>query len=340
MTVGVRGIRLLDRRLAGNFSAVVERSLVEDRVLSRILKTTGRVTPHKEETMFELTSRSGKVMALFIALILLLTVPAIVSAQVEGGGDGQEGDEQSDEQAEAEAKAAADARKLLEEHRSKIKDLFSATEVEFDEQGRLSIQYDFESGDQALSADWGPDIKSFKKRVRWSRGWEGGGAYAYRDHTIVIAEHGIWLHKAVWRDVEMDVEFQMITEIMKPGDIVAAVYVWDKNRRIVGSNIGEQCVKLNSALKPAANPIPRKHPLLTSGEERIFGFKLKDGVLTATHKGRATADTSESKKFLKKLAPGHAGFAWRGTYMKGYLIKITFKGNLDDEWLSEKLKAD
>ncbi len=291
-------------------------------------------------------------LMLSIFTLALLSVPAMVVAQVEGGRGSQEGkpkggdpqdegkevDEAAEKAAAAAAEAAAEAARLAAEHQRKIKDLFVATGVEFDIEGRVALEYNFEGGEQSIAADWGPRIEDFNKRVRWSRGWEGG-TYAYRHDTIVVAESGIWSHKAVWRDLEMDVQFQLITEIMKPGDIVAAVYTYDKGKRIVGSNIGEQCVSLNSSLKLVANPIPPQNPLLHSGEERTFGFKLKDGLFTATQMGRSSVDTAKSKNFLKKLTPGHAGFAWRGEYMKGYLIKVTLRGNLDDEWLSDQLNT-
>lgn len=241
------------------------------------------------------------------------------------------------EEEKAKAAAEAEAARLLAAKQKRICELFAATKAEFDPQGQLVLTYDFSGGDQGIAADWGPGIEAFKKRVRWSRGWEGGSGNHWRD-TIVVSEYGLWLHKAVWKEVAVDVQFQMLTEIMKEGDLVAAVFAWDKNRKLAGSNIGEQCIRIDAALKPTATPIPARYPVLHAAEERTFGLKLKDGVLAATQSGRAVVDTSKNDKFLSKLGPGHAGVAWRGDYMKGYLIKVVFSGTLDPEWLEKTLE--
>jgi hypothetical protein len=242
------------------------------------------------------------------------------------------------EEEKANQAAEAEAARLLAEKQKRICELFAASKAEFDPEGRLVLTYDFSAGEQGIAADWGPGIESFKKRVRWSRGWEGGSGEHYRD-TIVIAEYGVWLHKAMWKDVAVDIQFQMLTEIMKEGDLVAAVFSYDKNKRMVGSNVGEQCIRIDAALKPTGTPIPAKYPVLQAAEERTFGFRLKDGVLAATQSGRPIVDTAKNEKFLSKLGPGHAGVVWRGDYMKGYLIQVVITGTLDPEWTEKALKG-
>ena len=287
------------------------------------------------------------------ALILTLAgswgaFPSPLLAQDGGGeekpedgesGEGESGEEElSEEEKAAREKAAEEARQLAE-RQSAIALLFNATTVAWEEEtGRIILTYNFEDADHSIARDWVPEIPKFKKRVRWSRGWEGGAGID-RD-TIVVSEHGTWLHKAQWSEVEVDVDFHMITEIMKKGDLIAAVYAWDKGRRMAGSNIGEQLVRLSGSQKHTGNPMPRAFPLMHSDERRTFGYKLRDGVIAATQKGRVNFDSSKSKNFLKKLKPGHAGFTWKGEYMKGYLISFTMKGTLDPKWLEKALAGD
>lgn len=286
------------------------------------------------------------------AAIAIAALSASLPAQDGGGGSGggvpappappaPPADPPAEPTPEEKAKqeAEAEAARLAAEKRKKVAELFAATKAEYDEAGQLVLTYDFSAGDQSIAADWGPSVESFKKRVRWSRGWEGGSGEHWRD-TIVVSEYGTWLHKAVWTDVSVDVQFQMLTEIMKPGDLVAAVYSWDKNKRMAGSNVGEQCIRIDPSLKPTGAPIPAKSPVLHAAEERTFGFKLKGGVLAATLSGRPNGiDTSKSEKFLSKLGPGHVGVVWRGDYMKGYLVKVTIAGTLDPEWIEKALKG-
>jgi len=302
-------------------------------------------TPQPSECT-EPTSRSVSVTwTLLLSIIALTSIPFLPSVEptvLFAQDGGEEETELSDEEkrAKEEARKAAEAAaRELAERREGITNLFNATKIEFDPDGNVSLTYEFEESDKLVARDWGPEVERFKKRVRWSRGWEGGGSRVYRDDTIVVSEYGTWLHKAKWEEVEVDVEFHMITEIMKPGDIIAAVYSWNKNKRLVGSNIGEQILKLNASPKRAGNGIPRAFPLMHADEERTFGYRLKDGVFTATHSGRDTVDTSGQKSFLKKLTPGHVGFSWRGEYMKGFLLKVSMKGKLDKEWLSDQLES-
>jgi len=295
-------------------------------------------------------SRGARRALLLAVAILSALLPAVAVAQSGGGGEPVGGPPppvgppatpappaEPTEEEKAAAAAAAEAARLLAEKQKRICELFSASKAEFNPEGQLVLTYDFEGGDQSIATDWGPDIDTFKKRVRWSRGWEGGVGRTYRD-TIVVSEYGIWLHKAMWKDVAMDVQFQSLTEIMKEGDLVAAVFAWDKNKKIAGSNMGEQCVRIDPSLKPAGAPIPTKYPVLHSAEERTFGYKLKDGVLAATQSGRTIVDTAKNEKFLSKLGAGHAGVVWRGEYMKGYLLRVVLTGTPDPEWLDKALK--
>ena len=282
---------------------------------------------------------------LLLSIITLTSIPftpGITSSPLfaQDGGEEETDPSEEEKRAQEEARKAAEAAaRELAERIEGIRSLFNASKMEFDPDGSVALTYEFEESDKFVARDWGPEIERFKKRVRWSRGWEGGGSRVYRDDTIVISEYGTWLHKAKWKEVDVEVEFHMITEIMKPGDIVAAVYSWNKNKRLVGSNIGEQILKLNASPKRAGSGIPRAFPLMHADEERTFGYRLKDGVFTATHSGRNTVDTTGQKSFLKKLTPGHVGFSWRGEYMKGFLLKVSMKGELDEEWLSDQLKS-
>lgn len=285
----------------------------------------------------------GVLLLSLFASMGIMSAPSAF-AQDGGGEEKPEGEDESgepeltEEEKAAREKAAQEARELAARQKT-IAELFSATEVKWEkETGRIILTYSFENADHSIARDWVPEIPRFKKRVRWSRGWEGG-AGVDRD-TIVVSEHGTWLHKAQWTEVEVDVDFHMITEIMKKGDLIAAVYAWDKGRRMAGSNIGEQLVRLSASQKHTGKPIPRQAPLMHADERRTFGFKLQDGVIAATQKGRVNFDSKSQKNFLKKVKPGHVGFSWRGEYMKGYLISYTMRGTLDPEWLAKALSED
>jgi hypothetical protein len=221
--------------------------------------------------------------------------------------------------------------------KEKIRQLFVATKIEFEGSDRVILFYHFKKNDQHIAADFQPAIESIPKRMRWSRGYEG--YYTLWEHGVVVNRLGIWLHKAVWDDdVEFDFEYGSLSEIMKPADLIAAIYSWNKGKRIVGSNRGEQCVYLSKALKHAKAPIPRSAPsLITNGQKRHIGFRIEDDVFSAQTAGRTRASADESSKFLKNRAPGQVGIAWNGQWVKGMISSVTIKGTLDKEWLEKAL---
>ncbi|MFN0060040.1 MAG: hypothetical protein ACKVX7_16405 [Planctomycetota bacterium] len=233
----------------------------------------------------------------------------------------------------AEPPSGSDAAARLKE----ISRLFSATEVKFaEDQQTVIITYDLSTSETMAGEDFSPPVEKTNNRIRWARDHEGYSTFVGRG--IMIAEYGVWLHKAVWaQDVAMDVEFHYLSEIMKPRDIIAAVYAWDKGKRIVGSNVGRQCIKLSPDVKLSGPPIPEDAQIMRADEKRVFGFKLQHGVLAATVGGRKTVDTDSKPKFLSKPESGSVGLAWRGEYCKGAVTKITITGKLDKEWLAKQL---
>ena len=290
-----------------------------------------------------MTDTDGRARYWLLALALLVLwvgQPTSVLAQDSGDGAGETGESEEKELTPEEIAAAEKAReeaRALAEKRERIADLFSATSVEWDkETGDIVLIYRFEEADQSVALDWGPPIEKFKKRVKWSRGWEGGSR-SYRSDTIIVAEYGTWLHKAEWKNVSMDLEVHMLTEIMKKGDLLAAVYAWDKGKKMVGSNIGEQLVRLNAGQGHRGKPMPTAFPLLHADERRTFGYKLKDGVLAATQGKRQSVTTRDNPKFLKKIKPGHVGITWKGTYMKAAVIQTVIRGTLDPKWVEKEL---
>ena len=240
-------------------------------------------------------------------------------------------------QEESDGKKQGEKWEALEARKEGIRKLFYATKVEFDKEGKIILTYDFQKREQAIAEDFRPTIESVAKRMRWSRGWEGT-YYEWYKSGVVINKIGKWIHKAVWQDVDMEFEYGMLSEIMKKGDIVAAVYAWDKGKHMVGSNRGHQCIYLNSSLKHVKSPLPKTFPPLMKNTQKLtFGLRMKQGVLTATKMGRDVVDTSSKPNYLKKLKPGHVGIAWNGQWVKGIILNIKISGVLDEEWLTKEL---
>ena len=214
--------------------------------------------------------------------------------------------------------------------------LFHATSSEVLEEGRVRLVYNFESKDGSLLQDWSPDIESTKRRIRWSQGMEG--TFDTVEDGLVIADRGVFLHKGTWSpDVKVQVDYLSMANGAEK-DLLATIYSYDRNKRIVGSQIGVQCVRLSKQLKRKGKAIPRRlTDLLPSSQKINFGMELKDEVFSSLRSGSKRADTAGEKKFLQKLQSGKVGLAWRGN-VNGFIFKITIEGKLDHDWLSGESK--
>ncbi len=215
-----------------------------------------------------------------------------------------------------------------------LQSLFSATTIEILEDGRVRLIYDFETKEESLLGDWSPNIDTTQRRIRWSQGAEG--TFSTVEDGLVIADQGLFLHKGQWSpDVKLEVDFLSMASTAKK-DILAAIFTYDKRRRVVGSHLGGQCVRLSKSLKHKGKPIPaRFSEPLPNSQKVTFGMLLQKDVLTALRGGSQIVDTAGNKKFLKKLGVGEVGLAWRGR-INGFVFKIVIEGTLDPAWLEKE----
>ena len=174
--------------------------------------------------------------------------------------------------------------------------------------------------------------------MRWSRGWEGNThSWSY---GLVVNKFGRWTHKGVWSEVEAEIEWGQLSEYMKPKDVVAVVYTWDRGKKMIGSNWGHACVKLSRSLKLAAKPIPATRPTpLVGDSEKTFGMRYKNGILYSLTKGNVKSKTSK-KKYVKDVEPGRVGLVWNGQWVKGVVQRFKIKGVLDPKWLAKETGAE
>ena len=223
---------------------------------------------------------------------------------------------------------------LSEAELARLKAIFQCSQLVMNDDGTITATYDFTTKEPGLTGAFSPPIEKTKQRIRWSRGYEG--TFRTVEDGIVIADHGVWLHDAVWQDVRMNVDYLCMAG-MKKGDVLAAVFLPTKGKRLYGANLGQQCVKLKPNVKLAAKPIPSQYPTAGAENRFQFGLEMKDEVLRATRNGRTTADTEDKKKFVKKAKTGQVGLAWRGM-INGFVFKIEMTGRLDDAWLKKQLR--
>ncbi len=220
-----------------------------------------------------------------------------------------------------------------EAEQEKIRALFNATSANFDEDGRLSLTYDFQSMEDTLPGDWTPEMSTTKGKIRWARGIEGTRTTV--EHGIVIADAASWFHKARWTELRLEVVYLSMSGTRK-GDLLAAAFLFHKQKRTVGSNMGQQCVTIQNG-KIAGTPNPKEPPGVVAEGKYTFGFELKDGVFHAQRDGKSKASSEGDAKFLRDLSPGHGGLVWNGT-IQGFVFRVTLEGNLDPTWVTAELE--
>ncbi len=237
-----------------------------------------------------------------------------------------------DEESTDGKKAASPAPQFDEEV---ILNYLNATRGSIDDDGRIHLVYNFKTKENTLLADWSPKLSKAKRAIRWSRGYEG--TWKTIEDGLIIADKGTFVHRARWDgDVEMSVDYLSVS-IAGKRDLLAAVYAYDRGKRIIGSQVGEQCVRIRKNLSLLGRPIPEAPLSQIDCEKRIqFGMRLEDGVFSATNYGRETASSRDNERFLKKVTPGHVGLAWNGR-INGFILSITLKGRLDPEWVAKNI---
>jgi len=212
---------------------------------------------------------------------------------------------------------------------------FQASAVSITEAGRVRLVYDFSTKDSNLLADWLPKIADTKRRIRWSMGYEG--TYSTVEHGLVIADEGTFLHKAQWeKDVELSLDYLSMSGHDKT-DVLAAIYLWERGKQIVGSQVGEHCVRLARNIAPKGKPIPATAlGQLTGEERRTFGVRVRDGVVSALRGENAVASSEGNPDFAKEIAAGQVGLAWRGR-VNGFIFRVTIEGRLSPDWVKKEI---
>ena len=214
-----------------------------------------------------------------------------------------------------------------------ILDHFAASSGEVGEDGRVTLTYLFSTKDSNLLADWSPDISKTKRRIRWSQGYEG--TWTTVEDGLIIADQGTFIHKATWDgDVDLAVDYLSMSASGKK-DVLAAIYTWDRGKKVVGSQYGDQCIQLTRNLTVRGRPIPAAPLSRSSAEDRrTFGVRMRDGVVSALRNGTVIASSQGEDKFAKNVGPGQVGLAWRGL-INGFVFKIEVEGKLSKEYLAK-----
>jgi hypothetical protein len=227
---------------------------------------------------------------------------------------------------------AEDARPSSEREKAVLA-LFTASSKKFTKDGKIVLEYDFESKAEELVEDWRPTLDQAKPRIRWARGLEG--TYTTIEHGILVGDYGEWVHRAVFLpDLEVKVETLSVAQF-RPGTILAVTYYNAKKKQALGVTGGFQAVCL-SQRKHAKPPFPKTEKPIPINQRHTVGFKLNGKVLESYLNNKKTSDTSTVPKFADGFDTGQVGFSWSGS-VQSFLFKVTMEGRLDPDWVAKQL---
>lgn len=212
------------------------------------------------------------------------------------------------------------------EQEKKILELFHATKEEFTDKGLLSLEYDFETENENLLMDWAPKVETTRRRIRWAQRWDEG---------LMIAEEGTFVQKAIWDD-RMKIRVTGVSYAQMDDGHYRVVGIFDeKGRTMIGSNVGEQIVRLNGM--KITSGFPGRFPVTAVEQKLDFGIELEAGVLRSTRGAARVLDTSKKPSWTKKFGKGRLGLRWLGRTQM-CIHKVEFLGKLDVKWALEALE--
>jgi len=255
----------------------------------------------------------------------LLTLPFVLFAQEEPGEKKTEKEDSREPKAEKESAPSSEREK-------RILELFTASRKSF-ESGKLVLEYNFESENQDLTADWSPPLAQTKNRIRWAGPGEGL-AWTIED-GIVVADFGEWVHKAVFvADVRVTVDLASVSQ-PRQGTILAPMFYNEKKKRALGVTGGYQAVVLSGG-KLAKPPHPKTERLIPSNLRHKVGYKFDGKAIESYNGDKKTSDTSENPRFTEGFDTGRVGLAWSGS-VQCFIFSVRMEGRLDPDWVATKL---
>ena len=231
---------------------------------------------------------------------------------------------------------------------TKILDLFNASRKEFLD-GRIVLEYDFETREEALADDWVERLEaSMKSRIHWATSGEldllsegSSSSTSTRSslrmlkEAIVLSDFGQWTHKAQFlSDVEVSVTLVSVAQ-PRAGTILGPSFYSSKKKTSLCASSGAQAVLLKGG-KPSRTPIPKEEKLLPWRIKQTLSLRHYGKRIECFRNAKKSCDTSADPKFTEGMDVGHAALNWSGG-VKCFVAGVDIIGRLDPDWVAEKL---
>jgi hypothetical protein len=272
------------------------------------------------------------VLGSLAALVLLAGDRSTAAAQASGAskkkasGDPAKEAPKGDGQGKT-STAGVDADALLV--KEKLKDLLHPTAIEFLDDGRVKMEFDFRQKTEEHGEIFNVPVGAQLQDVfRWTRSDEErvvGG-----DPGLRVSDRGSAVLKAWFKD-DLEAEMEFLQHINFDARQIAAVAFVNAKGAGVGTNYGSQCAQFAGGRMGRATGRPT--PVAFNNSARIK-LVLRDGAFEAHRDGR---QLSKSKYSPKSLTSGQIAFVWGGS-ISGTITKLTVTGRIDNARMAEQMR--
>lgn len=244
---------------------------------------------------------------------------------------------------EAEAKTEVEKKLTPEEQyiRENLEKLFSPTKVEFLDDGRVHLIFNFgEKKEEHMPIFTPPISENIRSTFRWALDGEftvGTWGRArdpevsgYRCEGIRIGNSGA-AHLNLWFEDDVEAEIAYIQSVTStPRQTIAVVYTNPKGQSI-GANFGSQCAFFSAG---ALTKQTGSFESVRNETETRIKVVVKDGSFTAyrDNKKRDTAKYPE-----KNFASGRVGIIWGGG-VASFIHRLEITGKIDAKKMAEEMK--
>lgn len=229
--------------------------------------------------------------------------------------------------------------------RENLQEFLHPTKMEFLEDGRVKLMFDFSAKSEDHVAIFTPNVSNeINNTFRWSvRGeypyWGGGltgTGRAADDLTsyyggLRIAMKGMALLNA-WFTDDVEAEISYSQSVSHQAKQSAAVIFTNETGRSLGSNFGTQCAIFNRA----GGVEKAKGTVESVINEQGMKFKLvaRNGIFEAHRDGRQKQKLEYPKK---SFAAGRIGFVWGGG-IASFIPKLEITGRLDAKKMAKEIR--
>ncbi len=296
------------------------------------------------------TSPSWCIWCAFLASGLSITLGP---GSVKGQDKGQEVEKEKERKEDSKATKKTDAQKEAPEDsgakdgarverpglgideayvQENLKQFLNADKLEFDEKGRVTLEFDFSKKKPDHMEVFEPAIDSkAQSNFRYTTGREEHMDY-FRMEGIKIANQG----RSVLRcwfldDVEAEIEY-IARGSFTPGHMFALCFSDAKNKKALGNNMGTQCTTLMGGA-PAGK---------RQGTVEAIGNATRTKMKMVVRSGRFEAYRGDRKYATMEYNPkdfstGQLGFAWGGK-VAGSVTYLKINGRIDAKKTAELLR--